>query len=366
MSQKNYKRFLITGGAGFIGAKLALRLAKDLEAQIWVLDNLSPQVHGNNAQHPIFPANINFIHGDIRDRKTVEEIIHQAQPDVIVHMAAETGTGQSMDEISRYCEVNVLGTSILLESIRKNAPNLARLVLPSSRAIYGEGPYRDRENGQIIVPPARNIEAMQAGQFIPTSPQGNQLTAIPATEETPAAPASIYASTKLMQEYLVTQAGVNASWQATILRFQNVYGPGQSLTNPYTGVLSIFSSQILDNQILNIYEDGDIVRDFVFIDDVVTAIELSYQIPLPHGTTINIGSGKPTTILEAAKTLLSIYNKPENTYKITGNFRVGDIRHAVADINQAKTLLSWQPKVSLRQGLEKLGDWCLQRIKSGE
>ncbi|AFY35624.1 NAD(P)-dependent oxidoreductase [Calothrix sp. PCC 7507] len=355
-----YKRFLITGGAGFIGSKLALQLAKDLDTQIWIIDNLNSQVHGKNAQHPLFPTNINFVCGDILHRETVETIISEAQPDVIVHMAAETGTGQSMYEITRYCEANVLGTSILLESIKQKANNLARLILPSSRAIYGEGPYRDFQSGIVLVPSARNVNAMQAGQFIPTSPLGNKLEALPASEETPAAPASIYASTKLMQEYLVTQSGADASWQATILRFQNVYGPGQSLTNPYTGVLSIFSTQILANQTLNIYEDGNIVRDFVFIDDVVRAIELSCQIPLSHGTKINIGSGKPTTILEAAKLLLNIYGKPENAYTITGDFRVGDIRHAVADISQAKKLLDWEPRVSLRQGLEELSRWCIQ------
>jgi dTDP-L-rhamnose 4-epimerase len=357
---RSYQNFFITGGAGFIGSKLALQLAKNPEFKIWILDNLNPQVHGENAPYPIFPKNINFVYGDIRDRKIVEEVIYQAQPDVIVHMASETGTGQSMYEITRYCEVNILGTSILLESIKQKANNLARLILPSSRAIYGEGPYRDCQSGKIIVPCPRNIDAMQAGHFIPTSNPENKLEAIPANEDTPAAPASIYASTKLMQEYLVTQAGANMSWQATILRFQNVYGPGQSLNNPYTGVLSIFSSQILRNLVLNIYEDGEIVRDFVFIDDVVRAIELSCQAPLPHGTKINIGSGKSTTILEAAKMLLNIYGKSENAYTITGDFRVGDIRHAVADISQAKKLLDWEPKVSFRQGLEELSCWCIQ------
>jgi dTDP-L-rhamnose 4-epimerase len=359
---KNYthKRFLITGGAGFIGTTLALQLAKDSNTRIWILDNLNPQVHGRNPHYPIFPSNINFVYGDIRDREVVEEIITQSQPDVIVHMAAETGTGQSLDEITRYCEVNVTGTSILLESIRQKAKNLSRLILPSSRAVYGEGPYQDHQNGKIVVPPARSASAMQAGNFVPTSLSGNHLTAIPASEDTPPFPASIYASTKLMQEYLVTQAGANASWQATILRFQNVYGVGQSLKNPYTGVLSIFSSQILSNQSLNIYEDGNIVRDFVFIDDVVRAIELSCQTPLLHGTTINIGSGQATTILAAAKILLNIYGKDENAYKITGDFRVGDIRHAVADISKAKILLGWEPQVSLREGLEKLCHWCLK------
>lgn len=357
-----YQRFLITGGAGFIGRKLALQLAKKLENRIWVIDNLSPQIHGENIQEPIFPSNIIFVRGDIKNRKLVEETIQDAQPEVIVHMAAETGTGQSMYEINRYCDVNILGTSILLETINKYGINFKRFVLPSSRAIYGEGAYRECETHKLIVPPPRTNEAMRLGKFIPTSTHGNQLEPIATVEDIPPAPSSIYASTKLMQEYLVTQAAANASWEATILRFQNVYGPGQSLNNPYTGVLSIFSSQILQNKKLNIYEDGNIVRDFIFIDDVVRAVELATQASLPHGTIINIGSGQATTILEAAKTLLNLYEKPENAYQITGDFRAGDIRHAVADISKANKLLNWQPKVSLKQGLLELSFWCKKNL----
>lgn len=353
-----YQRFLITGGAGFIGRKLALQLAKNLENKIWIIDNLSPQIHGEDIQEPIFPSNINFIRGDIKNKNLIEKIIQDALPEVIVHMAAETGTGQSMYEITRYCDVNILGTSILLEAINKHGNNFKRFVLPSSRAIYGEGAYRECETSKLIVPPARTSEAMQSGQFIPTSSNGTQLEPISTLEDIPPAPSSIYASTKLMQEYLVIQAAANASWEATILRFQNVYGPGQSLNNPYTGVLSIFSSQILQKKKLNIYEDGNIVRDFIFIDDVVRAVELATQASLPHGTIINIGSGQATTILEAAKTLLNLYEKPENAYQITGDFRAGDIRHAVADISKANELLNWQPQVSLKQGLSELSFWC--------
>ncbi|PSB04126.1 NAD-dependent epimerase/dehydratase family protein [Merismopedia glauca] len=352
------QRFLITGGAGFIGSKLVLDLAKDSAAKIWILDSLNPQVHGENPPSPIFPANVTFVQGDIRDRHTVNEVISQAQPDVIVHMAAETGTGQSMDEIARYCEVNVTGTAILLEAIKQKTKHLTRLILPSSRAVYGEGPYLDLQTQTAIVPPARSVAAMQAGCFIPATTDGNLLQAIPTSEDIHPAPASIYASTKLMQEYLVTQAGIDASWKATILRLQNVYGPGQSLKNPYTGVLSIFSSQILAGKIINIYEDGNIVRDFVFIDDIIKAFKLACQTSLPHGTIVNIGSGQPTTILAVAQILLDLFGKSLDAYEITGDFRVGDIRHAVADISKAKKLLGWEPEFSLRQGLELLTDWC--------
>jgi dTDP-L-rhamnose 4-epimerase len=356
------KRFFITGGAGFIGSRLVLDLAKDPEANIWVLDNLHPQVHGQNAPEPIFPANVTFARGDVGDRSIVESLIERSQPDVVFHLAAETGTSQSMEEITRYCEVNVTGTAILLEAIARKAQNLAYLILPSSRAVYGEGPYLDCQTQTVVVPPSRSPAAMQAGDFTPTSTAGHPLQAIPTFEEVPPAPASIYASTKLMQEYLVTQAGTRMSGKAIVLRLQNVYGPGQSLKNPYTGVLSIFSSQILADRCLNIYEDGRIARDFVFVDDVVRALKLACQTPLPHGTIVNIGSGQPTTILEAAKILLDLYGKPSNAWQITGDFRVGDIRHAVADISRARKLLGWQPQVSLRQGLELLSHWCARSL----
>ena len=203
---------------------------------------------------------------------------------------------------------------------------------------------------------------MESVQLIPASSIENKLEPITTLEDAQPSPCSMQASTLLMQECQVTLSAANASWQATILRFQNVYGPGQSLNNPYTGVLSIFSSQILQNKKLNIYEDGNIVRDFIFIDDVARAVELATQARLPHGTTINIGSGEPTTILEVAKTLLNLHEKPENNYQITGDFRTGDIRHAVADISKANELLNWQPQVSLKQGLSALSFWCKKNI----
>jgi len=267
----------------------------------------------------------------------------------------------------------VMGTAVLLEAIAQvsaqidgpvngpvNEPNklpLERFILMSSRAVYGEGAYWDTTHRQTVVPPPRSVEDLKAGRFDPIVP-GARLRAVPTSETMPPAPSSIYASTKLMQEHLVQQAGAIAPWQATIFRFQNVYGPGQSLKNPYTGVLSIFSRQILAGKTLNIYEDGQIGRDFVFIEDVVNALVLACNANIPHGSIINIGSGKTTTILEAAKTLLRLYGKPTDAYQITGDFRAVDIRHAVADIQLAQQLLNWQPNVSVEDGLSKLAAWC--------
>jgi dTDP-L-rhamnose 4-epimerase len=355
------QRILITGGAGFIGSRTVWQLVQQASVQapvkIWVLDSLHVQVHGNLAQPPEFPENVTFVKGDVCDRPLLTELLTHAQPTILIHMAAETGTGQSMDEISRYCQVNVMGTAILLEAIARTHSPLARFILMSSRAVYGEGAYWDSIDRKPIVPPPRRVEDMRAGRFDPIIP-GLCLNPAPTSESIPPAPSSIYASTKLMQEHLVQQAGAAADWKATLFRFQNVYGPGQSLKNPYTGVLSIFSAQILQGKTLNLYEDGQIGRDFVFVDDVVNSLILACQADVPHGSVINIGSGKTTTILEVAQILLRLYGKSPDAYEITGNFRVGDIRHAVADIQIADQLLGWKPQVSIEEGLSRLATWC--------
>ncbi|NEQ48942.1 MAG: NAD-dependent epimerase/dehydratase family protein [Leptolyngbya sp. SIO3F4] len=355
-------RFLITGGAGFIGSRVTRRLAQSTSNQIWVLDNLHPQVHGVDASVPDFPDSVVFLKGDVCDRATVEKLVIDAQPNVVIHMAAETGTGQSMDEIYRYCDVNVSGTAILLEALKLAQPS--RFILMSSRALYGEGAYWSEQEDTLVVPPPRTKVDMEAGRFIPILPEAGVLEPVSTPETIAPSPSSVYASTKLMQEYLVQQAGAATDWSATFLRFQNVYGPGQSLKNPYTGVLSIFSSQILAGQRLNIYEDGQIVRDFVFVDDVVRAIIKACECSVPHGTVINIGSGQPTSILEAAQMLLQLYGKSVDAYEITGDFRMGDIRYAVADIQKARELLDWQPQMMPEEGLKHLSQWCLETINS--
>ncbi len=356
------QRILITGGAGFIGSRLVRALAS--AHRVWVVDNLHPQIHGTDASSPRFPEGVDFIRGDVRDSECLTRALRAASPSVVYHLAAETGTGQSHDEIARYCDVNVNGTARLLEALRRDAPALERLVLASSRAVYGEGLYHDAA-GNRLVPSPRAEAALRRGEFALTSGRGERLQPRPTDEATPPSPCSIYASTKLMQELLVTQAAAGASWRATILRLQNVYGPGQSLKNPYTGVLSIFCSQLLAGRALDIYEDGDIVRDFVFVDDVVAALVRALERDVPHGTVVNIGSGRETTILEAARVLIARLRAPEPSYRVSGKFRPGDIRYALADITRARELLGWSPQIDLQQGLAQLADWAAAQHAGG-
>jgi dTDP-L-rhamnose 4-epimerase len=362
-----HRNILVTGGAGFIGSHLVAALLRDNPAcKIWVLDNLHPQVHGTNAKPPNFPDAVTFIHEDIADKGAVQSAVALAQPELVYHLAAETGTGQSYDEVVRYCDVNVTGTAYLIEALRRHSLNCTkRVVLAASRAVYGEGGYKDAD-GRIYVGLPRQSEAMAAGDFAVPMPAEAKLpaSAVPSEASLPPAPASVYASTKLMQEYLLKQAGEGASWKSTILRFQNVYGPGQSLRNPYTGVLSIFARQLLEGKTLAIYEDGMIARDFVYVDDVVHALVKAGWYDLPSGITIDIGSGKPASILEIACLLMRHLDCTNDKYTVTGQFRAGDIRHACADIRSACDQLQWEPKVSIEAGLLQLATWARSEFQS--
>src|SRR3569833_2097837 len=311
---------LITGGAGFSGSRLApALLATHSSSKIWVIDNLHPQVHGEAAAPPKFSGNVQFIFGDVADAAVLGAAVRRARPEVIYHLAAETGTGQSYDEPVRYCAVNVIGTANLIEAIR-GVNEVRRVVLATSRAVYGEGGYRDA-NGREFVGTPRRAKAMREGDFSVPLPSDACLPAkaMPTHAGLAPAPASIYASTKLMQEYLLTQAGQAARWRATLLRFQNVYGPGQSLRNPYTGVLSIFARQLLAGNDLVIYEDGRIARDFVYVDDAVEALVCAGSRDVPHGSIFDIGSGRAVTILEAARLLMKSLGRREDAYRITGD-----------------------------------------------
>jgi dTDP-L-rhamnose 4-epimerase len=295
-----------------------------------------------------------FVKADVRDRAAIDKILVEFKPNIVIHLAAETGTGQSADLPARYADVNIMGTAYLIEAMRATPFPPRRVILAATRAVYGEGAYLN-ESGSIVVPAPRQNSDMAAGRFDPLDSNGKYLRAIPTPETVPLCPGSVYGSTKLMQEYLLQQTP--SPWDYVILRLQNVYGPGQSLLNPYTGVLSIFCQQAMEGKTLNIYEDGEIVRDFVFVDDVVRAFVNSCEIDIAGGKIINIGTGKPTTIALTARMILSGLGLHEDMFKISGSFRNGDIRHAVSDITLASSVLGWLPQVSIKEGIGSLVEW---------
>jgi dTDP-L-rhamnose 4-epimerase len=355
---------LITGGAGFIGSNLALRLIGDGHV-VTVLDNLSPQIHGDDPENssPLYASirgKVNFVHGSVCDEAAWAQCL--PGQDAIVHLAAETGTGQSMYEIRRYADVNVGGTALMLDWLARERHQVKRVVVASSRAIYGEGKYVD-DQGKVFYPEARKAEDMQAGRFEPLSPvTGQPLTLVPTDEDSKIHPSSVYGITKQNQEQMVMTVCPSLGLEGVALRYQNVYGPGQSLKNPYTGILSIFSTRVLNGNPIQIFEDGRESRDFVFIEDVVEATVLALTVPQAANQVFGIGSGVATDVLTVANTLVAAYSA-QVPVSVSGAFRVGDIRHNLADLTKARALLGFEPKVDFKTGIGRFTDWVkLQEV----
>jgi dTDP-L-rhamnose 4-epimerase len=351
-------RILITGGAGFIGSHLALRLKRDGH-DVTILDNLSPQIHGAEPEvtSSLFASirdSVTFVRGSVCDESVLSNCLKGQQ--AVVHLAAETGTGQSMYEIRRYTEVNVGGTAALLDLLANQPHDVARVVVASSRAIYGEGKYQ-APDGRLVYPGTRLVADLQAGRFEPLCERtGEALRVLPTDETSAIHPTSVYGITKQNQEQLVMVVCPSIDISAVALRYQNVYGPGQSLKNPYTGILSIFSTRILNGNPINIFEDGRESRDFVYIDDAVEATCLALFHPHASGHVFGIGSGVATDVLTVANTLVRRYRQ-DVAVAVTGAFRVGDIRHNFADLAKARRLLGFEPRVSFEQGMERFTHW---------
>ena len=350
-------RILITGGAGFIGSALALHLL-DGGHEVTVLDSLSPQIHGaDGRQSALFrriDGRVRFIQASVTDVAAWPEALDGQE--AVVHLAAETGTGQSMYELHRYADVNVGGTALLLQHLaRRQGHGVRRMVVASSRALYGEGRYRTVE-GALAYPEARKADDLRAGRFDLYDAQGRTMEMLPTDEESRIHPSSVYGITKQSQEQLVMMMGRALGIAPTALRYQNVFGPGQSLTNPYTGILSIFSTRILNGRSLAIFEDGLESRDFVYIDDVVAATAAALFDPAAEGEVFGIGSGVATSVMEAARTLIAALGQ-EVPVKVTGAFRVGDIRHNVADLEKARKLLGYEPSTPFAAGIERFAAW---------
>lgn len=358
------KKILITGGAGFIGTSLALKLIEQGK-QVVVLDNLSPQIHGENPEKSFLfskiKGKVDFYNGDVVNESDWDKLPKDI--DAIVHLAAETGTGQSMYQIKRYSEVNITGTSIALERSKSYFTNVEKFVVASSRAIYGEGKYIQKSTNNFIYPIQRNEKDLDRGIFDPTLDE--EILAMVATDENSLKnPVSVYGITKLSQEQLTLNVCNAFQIPAVALRFQNVYGPGQSLENPYTGILSIFSKQLLNQKPINIFEDGLESRDFIYIDDVVDSIILSLESDNANGKAYNVGTGVATTVQEVADLLKKYYNS-DSKISISGNYRVGDIRHNKADISAIQNDLNFNPKYDFATGLKQFTNWVLtQKIGS--
>jgi len=355
------KRVLITGGAGFIGSHLALQLI-DRGYSIRILDNLSEQIHGKDPDKtsPLYNSIKNkteFIHGTVTSATDWENALKDQ--DIVVHFAAETGTGQSMYEVERYTQVNIQGTSMLLDFLTNKPHEVKKVVIASSRSIYGEGKYQSAELG-VVYPSHRNDADMKAGDFEVKFPGSSSLTLRPTDESSKIHPSSVYGITKQVQEQLVLNVCGAIGVNAVAFRYQNVYGPGQSLSNPYTGILSIFSNRIRSGLDINIFEDGKESRDFVFIDDVVEATIAGITKDEANGKVFNVGTGIATTVIEVAQLLMEYFGK-QVPYKISGMYRIGDIRHNFADITLLKTCLGISPKVSFEHGIKKFVDWVNQQ-----
>lgn len=356
------QNILITGGAGFIGSHIAVELLKR-GYNVVVMDNLSPQIHGDNPEvtSPLYVSikdKVKFIHGSVTERNDWEKALKDI--DAVIHLAAETGTGQSMYEIKKYIDTNVGGTALLLDILTNSNHHVKRVVVAESRAIYGEGKYNCPNCGDVY-PLERNDSDMANGDFECKCPKcGGEVQLVATTEDSAIHPSSVYGISKQVQGQLVHLVCKSIGVESVSFRYQNVYGPGQSLTNPYTGILSIFSTRIKNGNGLNIFEDGKETRDFVYIDDVVDATILGLEVPEANGHVFNIGTGVATDVLTVAKTLCEKYgvNVP---ITVSGNYRLGDIRHNYADISAARKILGFNPKWNFSDGIEQFTKWVNQQ-----
>ncbi len=338
---------LVTGGAGFIGCATT-RLLLDRFDRVIAFDNLHPQVHPTPTRPAALAAEVELVVGDVTDTAAWDELLDAATPDVVVHLAAETGTGQSLREATRHGLVNVVGTTRMLDALsaRQLTP---RIVLSSSRAIYGEGPWQDAA-GRDAVPGQRSARALAAHEW-----DFPGLTPLPmvAASSRPS-PVSIYGATKLAQENVIEAWSRAFGSTSVTLRLQNVYGPGQSLTNPYTGILALFCRLARSGRSIPVFEDGTMYRDFVYVEDVARALVEATDSGVPAGT-VDVGSGVRHMVLEVAGMIAAAYGAPAPT--ITGEFRPGDVRHAWTEIDAAVQLLGWTPEVQLDQGVRHLTHW---------
>ena len=350
---------LVTGGAGFIGQCVSRELLGQ-GSKVRILDNFSPQIHATEVLPDDLAGHVEVIKADVRDRDALKRALPGV--DTVVHLAAETGTGQSMYEIERYFSVNVQGTATLLDLLQNDdcGKSLRSIVVASSRAVYGEGAYQCAAHGMVF-PEQRTRERMSGGAFEPVCPVcRSPVSLLPTPESAPFMPMSMYGLTKQVQEQAVLLFARTRGINGFGLRYQNVYGPGQSLKNPYTGILAVFSNLARQNQGIEIYEDGLESRDFVYIDDVVEATIRSINHPGQFVGALNVGSGQATSVMTVAQEIKTYFDS-SSTIKVTGAFRMGDIRHNIADVSKLKQVLGFVPDVPFKQGLANFLGWAAEQ-----
>lgn len=349
-------RVLITGGAGFIGSHAADLL---LEAghQVRVLDNLTAQVHGTARQPPDYlNSEAQLIVGDVTDPAAADRALGDV--DMVLHLASAVGVGQSMYDIASYVQTNEVGTAILLEALAKRPVD--RLVVASSMSIYGEGLCHDASM-TLVFPGERTARQLRAGRWELEDADGEPLTPVPTSEAKQPSLSSVYALNKYAQERLCLMIGKAYGISTAALRFFNVYGPRQALSNPYTGVLAIFAARLLNGRTPMVFEDGQQRRDFVHVHDVAQACRLALESRI-DGEVFNVGSGQSRSIESVGHDLAQVMGRSELKPQITGKFRAGDIRHCFADIEKSHRLLGFSPKVEFNRGLEELADYLAGQI----
>jgi dTDP-L-rhamnose 4-epimerase len=351
------RRILITGGAGFIGSHLADRLLARGD-QVRALDNLAVQVHGPERKRPEhLDPEVELIVGDVRDAEAVQRAVRGV--DAVFHLAAAVGVGQSMYQVASYMDVNGRGTSVLLEALMKRP--VERLIVASSMSLYGEGLYRTAD-GRVVAGRERPLEQRKSKDWELRDEDGRAMTAIRTPETAPLSLASVDALSKHSQERLCLMLGATYGIPAVALRLFNVYGPRQALSNPYTGILAIFAARYLNNKPPLVFEDGRQQRDFVSVHDVTQACGLALDSPGAAGHVLNVGSGRSCTILEAASELARALGKDGIVAEVTGDYRVGDMRHCFADIDLARQVLGYEPQVELGDGLADLATWLRDQV----
>lgn len=342
---------LVTGGAGFIGCAVSGLLAQRFD-RVVAVDSLHPQVHASGTRPALLDERVELVVGDVTDTGLWDALLPRVRPNVVLHLAAETGTAQSLRESSRHAAVNVVGLTRMLDALVRHEVRPLRMVLTSSRAVYGEGAWRPAadQGDRDAYPGQRTHQMLAAGRwdFADLEPRAARAAT------TRPDPTSVYGSTKLAQEHVLRAWSLALGVEPAVLRLQNVYGPGQSLTNSYTGILSLFVRLARAGESIPVYEDGLILRDFVAIDDVAQAV-VAAAVHGTDGLVVDIGSGRPTSVLEAARIIAQRHGAPPP--HVTGQFRDGDVRASWADVGRAEQVLGWTPRVSLERGLDQLSTW---------